>query len=118
MLEAVTGEFSPRNADDVWATQREDGSWLLDGLIPIPELKDRLELEELPEEGRDRYNTLSGMIMLLLGRVPATGDRADWGGWRFEVVDMDEQRVDKVLATSLRNIDAAATPSGEAGPPT
>lgn len=118
MLEAVTGEFSPRNADDVWAMQREDGSWLLDGLIPIPELKDRLELEELPEEGRDRYNTLSGMIMLLLGRVPATGDRADWGGWRFEVVDMDEQRVDKVLATSLRNIDAPATPSGEAGLPT
>jgi putative hemolysin len=117
MLEAVTGEFSPRNADDVWATQREDGSWLLDGLIPIPELKDRLELEELPEEGRDRYNTLSGMIMLLLGRVPATGDRADWGGWRFEVVDMDEQRVDKVLATSLRNIDAPAPPGGEAGPP-
>jgi len=113
MLEAVTGEFSPRNADDVWATQREDGSWLLDGLIPIPELKDRLELDELPEEDRDRYNTLSGMVMLLLGRVPTTGDRTDWGGWRFEVVDMDEQRIDKVLATSLRNIDAPAEPAEE-----
>jgi len=113
MLEAVTGEFSPRNADDVWATQREDGSWLLDGLIPIPELKDRLELDELPEEDRDRYNTLSGMVMLLLGRVPTTGDRTDWGGWRFEVVDMDEQRIDKVLATTLRNIDAPVEPAEE-----
>jgi len=114
MLEAVTGEFTPRNAEDAWAVQREDGSWLLDGLIPIPELKDRLELHQLPEEDRDRYNTLSGMVMLLLGRVPTTGDRADWGGWRFEIVDMDENRVDKVLATPLRNTDVAAGPGTEA----
>lgn len=116
MLEAVTGEFTPRNAEDAWAVQREDGSWLLDGLIPIPELKDRLELTELPEEDRDRYNTLSGMVMLLLGRVPATGDRADWAGWRFEIVDMDEKRVDKVLAIPLRNIDAPVG-SGEGSSP-
>jgi len=96
MLEAITGEFTPRTAEEQWAVRREDGSWLLDGLIPIPELKDRLELESVPEE--DRYNTLSGMLMMLLGRLPQTGDTVEWQGWRFEVVDMDGKRIDKVLA--------------------
>jgi magnesium and cobalt exporter, CNNM family len=97
VLEAITGEFATPSADNAWAVQREDGSWLMDGLIPVPELKDRLELKELPEEDRGRYNTLAGMIMLLLGRLPDTTDRVDWEGWRFEVVDLDGKRVDKVL---------------------
>ena len=79
--------------------QREDGSWLLDGLIPVTELKDRLDLKELPEEDRGRYNTLAGMIMLLLGRLPRTADAVVWDGWRFEVVDLDGKRVDKVLVS-------------------
>jgi len=99
VFEAITGEFRSGRAEDQWAVQRDDGSWLLDGLIPVPELKDRLELKELPEE--DRYNTLSGLLMMLLGRLPQTGDKADWGGWRFEIVDMDAKRIDKVLATPL-----------------
>lgn len=110
VLEAVTGEFSPRNADDAWAVQREDGSWLLDGAIPIPEMKDRLELKDVPEKDKGRYHTLSGMMMLLLGKVPATGDHVDWEGWRFEVVDMDGKRIDKVMATPLLN----AAPTEEA----
>lgn len=69
-------------------------------------MKDRLELNAVPEEDKGRYHTLSGMVMLLLGRVPGTGDYADWKGWRFEVVDMDEKRIDKVLASPLRNIDS------------
>ena len=105
VLEAVTGEFTPRNAEDAWAVQRSDGSWLLDGAIPIPEMKDRLELRDVPEEHKGRYHTLSGMIMLLLGKVPCTGDHTDWKGWRFEVVDMDEKRIDKILATPLLNTD-------------
>jgi putative hemolysin len=100
VLEAITGEFTPQD-DDSWAVQRDDGSWLFDGLIPTPELKDRIGLRELPEEDRGRYNTLAGMIMLLLGRLPETADTVEWEGWRFEVVDLDGKRVDKVLATAL-----------------
>jgi putative hemolysin len=99
VLEAITGEFSAESGNDAWAVQREDGSWLMDGLIPVPELKDRLQLKELPEEDRGRYNTLAGMIMLLLGRLPRTTDAVEWGDWRFEVVDLDGKRVDKVLVS-------------------
>ena len=67
----------------------------------ICELKDRLGLKELPEEDRGRYNTLAGMIMLLLGRLPHTTDAVEWDDWRFEVVDLDGKRVDKVLASRL-----------------
>lgn len=97
VLEAITGEFSTPSPEDAWAVQREDGSWLLDGLIPVPELKDRLDIKDLPEEDRGRYNTLAGMIMLLLGRLPSTADKVEWEGWTFEVVDLDGKRVDKVL---------------------
>ena len=99
LLEAITGEFGNASDDDAWAVQRPDGGWLMDGLIPVPELKDRLEIKELPEEDRGRYNTLAGMIMLLLGRLPRTADAVLWEGWRFEVVDLDGKRVDKVLVT-------------------
>ncbi len=101
VLEAITGEFSTQTDADSWAVQRHDGSWLFDGLIPIQELKDRLPLKELPEEDRGRYNTLAGMIMLLLGRLPDAADSVEWDGWRFEVVDLDGKRVDKVLASVL-----------------
>jgi putative hemolysin len=101
VLEAITGEFTTPTDDDAWAVQREDGSWLFDGLIPVPELKDRLALKELPEEDRGRYNTLAGMIMLLLGRLPHTTDSVEWDHWRFEVVDLDGKRVDKVLASRI-----------------
>jgi len=101
LLESVTGEFTTHDGEDSWAVQREDGSWLLDGLIPIPELKDLLKLKTVPEEDKERFNTLSGMLMWLLGRVPATADVAQWGQWRFEVVDLDGKRVDKVLASRV-----------------
>jgi putative hemolysin len=101
VLEAITGEFSTASADQAWAVQREDGSWLFDGLIPVPELKDRLHLKDLPEEDRGRYNTLAGMVMLLLGRMAQTTDSVEWENWRFEVAGIDGKRVDKVLATRL-----------------
>lgn len=101
VLEAIAGEFNAPSDGDAWAVQREDGSWLMDGLIPVTELKDRLGLKELPEEDRGRYNTLAGMVMLLLGRLPRTADAVEWNAWRFEVVDLDGKRVDKVLVSRL-----------------
>lgn len=98
VLEAITGEFNAPTDGESWAVQREDGSWLLDGLIPATELKDRLEIKALPDEDRGRYNTLAGMVMLLLGRLPKTGDFVEWDGWRLEVIDLDGRRIDKVLA--------------------
>lgn len=107
VLEAITGEFRTATEAEQWAVARADGSWLLDGLIPLPELKDRLALKELPEEDRGRYNTLAGMVMLLLGRLPNEADAVEWDGWRFEVVDLDGKRVDKVLAARTAAPDDA-----------
>jgi len=76
----------------------------------VLELKDRLDLKELPEEDRGRYNTLAGMIMLLLGRLARTADVVEWNGWRFEVVDMDGKRIDKVLVTALANPEETQSP--------
>lgn len=101
LIESVTGEFVPHNTEDAWVVQREDGSWLLDGLIPLPELKDTLGLKTVPEEEKGRYHTLSGMFMLLLGRLAETGDKLVWEGWTLEVVDIDGKRIDKVLASRL-----------------
>lgn len=99
LIEAIAGEFKPDDHDDAWAIARADGSWLLDGIIPVPELKDCLKLKELPEEDKGRYNTLSGMLMLLMGRIPSAGEVVEWDSWRFEVVDMDGKRIDKVIAS-------------------
>ncbi|MDO9041612.1 MAG: hemolysin family protein [Desulfocapsaceae bacterium] len=104
VLEALAGEFKPRDPEDVWAVRRKDGSWLLDGLIPIQELKDRLDLKAVPEEHKGRYNTLSGMMMWLIGNLPRTGDVTEWEQWRLEVVDLDGNRIDKVLASRLPEV--------------
>lgn len=108
LVEAITGEFSPRDPETSWAVQRDDGSWLLDGHIPVPELKDRLALGSVPEEERGRYHTLSGMLMLLSGRLPKVADTVSWEGWRLEIVDMDGKTIDKVLAMRLPIDDAPA----------
>jgi putative hemolysin len=98
LLEAITGELQPGTQGDAWATRREDGSWLLDGLMPVAELKARLDIRELPEEERGRYNTVAGLLMSVSGHLPAAGERIDCGDWVFEVVDLDGKRIDKVLA--------------------
>ena len=98
LLEAITGELQPKAQSDAWATRREDGSWLLDGLMPVSELKVRFEIDELPEEDRGRYNTVAGLLMAVSGRIPAVGERIEAAGWVFEVVDLDGKRIDKVLA--------------------
>jgi len=109
LLEAITGELQPAEQTEAWATQREDGSWLLDGLMPVSELKARLDIRDLPEEDKGRYNTLAGLLMAVSGHLPAPGERIDCGEWVFEVVDLDGRRIDKVLAQAVPEpADAAA----------
>ena len=98
LLEAITGELQPGAQADAWATQRDDGSWLLDGLMPVAELKARLDIRELPAEERGHYNTVAGLLMAVSGRLPEVGARIDCGAWVFEVIDLDGKRIDKVLA--------------------
>jgi putative hemolysin len=109
LLEAITGELQPAEHTDAWATRREDGSWLLDGMMPVSELKARLDIRDLPEEEKGRYNTLAGLLMAVSGRLPGAGERIDCGEWVFEVVDLDGRRIDKVLAQAVPEpADAAA----------
>jgi putative hemolysin len=100
LLEAITGELvQTASPQEAWAVQREDGSWLLDGLMPVQEMKSRLALESLPQEEKGLYNTLAGLIMLLTGNLPREGEAVHAMGWRFEVIDLDGRRIDKVLAS-------------------
>ena len=102
VLEAIVGEI-PLDAEDQEqeVVQRADGSYLLDGMLPIDEIKELLDFDELPDEGRAGYQTLSGFVMNQLGSIPRVGQTFTWDTYRFEVVDMDGRRVDKVLVTRL-----------------
>ncbi len=96
ILEEIVGEIE---IEEPQATQRQDGSWLLDGMLEVDEFKEIFNLDSLPHE--DEYETLSGFMMVSLGRLPQTADRFEWHDLRFEVMDMDGRRVDKVLVSSL-----------------
>ncbi len=101
MLEAITGELQPGAQGAVWATRRDDGSWLIDGVMPVAELKARLDIKELPEENRGRYNTVAGLLQSVSGRLLQTGERVECAGWAFEVLDLDGRRIAKVLASFI-----------------
>ena len=94
-VEAIVSDI-PAEQEDPEAVQREDGAWLFDGLVQVDDLKTYLEISELPGE-ETHYETLGGLLMAALGKVPAIGDTFEWNGFRFEVVDMDGRRVDRVL---------------------
>jgi putative hemolysin len=81
--------------------EREDGSILVDGLYPIDDIREKLKIKEIPGEEKRYFHTLSGFVMMILGKIPETGDVFEWHGFRFEVVDMDGQRVDRVLITPV-----------------
>ena len=98
LLEAITGELQPDVQAQAWATLQGDGSWVLDGLMPVGELKARLDIEDLPEEDRGRYNTLAGLLMAVCGHLPWVGERIACAEWEFEVTALDGRRIDKVLA--------------------
>jgi putative hemolysin len=99
VMETIVGDIpSSAGAEDIQATQRADGSWLVDGMIANEKFKEILGIDSrLPEEDSGNYHTIGGFVMMQLGRVPRVADYCEWQGYRFEVVDMDKNRIDKVL---------------------
>lgn len=106
ILEAVVGDLpSLGEREEPRVLQREDGSWLMDGLLPVDELKEMFHIKTLPEEKGGHFQTLGGFAMTHLKRIPAAGDHFSCCGLRFEIVDMDGHRVDKVLVESIDQQD-------------
>lgn len=99
ILDAITSGLS--DAPDPEIVQRADGSWLVDGMLNIDEFEDYLDMSIFPDEERNAYETLGGFVMMRIGQIPRPADQFDWAGLRFEVVDMDGRRVDKILVTRL-----------------
>jgi putative hemolysin len=97
MIEIVGDVPSDDEQEEPQIVRREDGSWLLDGMLSIDEFFELFNLEELQNEHRGSYQTLGGFVMTHLGRIPAVTDHFEWQGMRLEVMDMDGNRVDKVL---------------------
>lgn len=101
ILKALVGEI-PAAGEPVQPEiiRRADGSWLVDGMLPLDQVKDLLKVDKLPGEDEFNLQTMGGLMMTQLGRIPAPADYFEWRGWRFEVVDMDGKRVDKVLVAA------------------
>lgn len=102
LLEAITGELHAHTAQEAWGTRQENGSWLLDGMIPVNELKNKLDMEEsLPEEENNHYNTLAGLLMFVSGELPFVGQETHCAGWRFVIQTLDGKRAEWVQASRL-----------------
>jgi putative hemolysin len=97
--EIISDVFQPYEQTDPQAVQRADGSWLLDGLVTVDEFKTLLQIKDLPGEQAGMYRTLGGFVMTQIGHIPTVADSFEASDYRFEVVDMDGYRVDKVLIT-------------------
>jgi len=111
MMEAIVGDLSSASdVEDPMIIIRDDGSYLLDGGLDIVEFKELVGRNDLPDEARDAYQTLGGFVMHVLEHIPTAGESFEWGGLRFEVMDMDGKRVDKIL---LSQLPASAPPPKE-----
>ena len=118
VLATVVGHGAGNEAgapNDASAQRRADGSWLLDGALATDDLRELLQLDELPPEQDGDYNTLAGMLIGLFGRIPAVGERIAWHQLCFEIVDLDGARIDKVLVTPVAPSEAAAPDAAEDG---
>lgn len=101
LMGTVVGDVLSGAVESPLAIQRGDGSWLLDGLLAIDEMKELLGIKELPEEDLGNFHTVGGFVIVHLGRIPKKTESFDWGDWHFEIMDMEKNRVDEVLATRL-----------------
>jgi putative hemolysin len=114
VMEAIVGDLpEPGDRRMPEAVEREDGSWLVDGSMDIEDLKTRFNLPALPGEEDEDFQTLGGFVLDRLGHIPNAGEHFQWGGWRWEVVDMDRHRVDKILLSRVPP-SSGANPSSTA----
>jgi len=97
ILEAIVGDLPEQNMNDYEIVEREDGTYLVDGQIPFYDFLSRFEKTEWMNEGEQEFDTLAGFVLHQLKRIPHTGDKLEWGGFSLEIIDMDAQRIDKVL---------------------
>ena len=112
LLTAIVGDL-PADASEAQGAfvSRADGSWLVDGSAAMEEVTTHFGMDNLPEEEAGAYHTIGGFVMARLGRVPKTADAFEWGGMKFEVIDMDGRRIDKVLVTRKPHAIPAPTAS-------
>ena len=109
VMSTVMGSLmAPQDDDQI--VQRDENSWLIDGATPIPDVLRALDLDQLPQQ--DEYETLAGFMMVMLRRIPRKTDTVGWGGWRFEVLDVDSYRIDQVMVT--RELPVSASPPAPA----
>ncbi|BAU99312.1 hemolysin family protein [Aurantimicrobium minutum] len=101
IFDSLVGEIPAEGQEQTSPVQRDDGSWLFEGDTPIPEFKDALSIDEVPGENKGKYHTLSGLVLLVLERMPEIGDSVEVDSWKLEVIDMDGKRIDKVMASRL-----------------
>jgi putative hemolysin len=101
ILEAMVGDLpSAASSEDSSVVLRKDGSWLIDGLLPIDKFKEVFHIDEMPQEDAGLYHTVAGFMLFQFNHIPSTGSHFEWAGLQFEVVDMDGNRIDKVLVTA------------------
>lgn len=103
ILEAMVGDLpSSEEPESSGLFRREDGSWLMDGLLPIEKLNELFDIDAIAPEEMGHYHTVAGFMLFHFNCIPTTGSRFEWEGWQFEVVDMDGNRIDKILAEPAR----------------
>ena len=104
ILEAIIGDIPEQHIDDYEIVEREDGSYLVDAQIPFYDFLSRFDKTEWMNEGEQEFDTLAGFILHQLKRIPMTGDKFEWEGFTLEIIDMDAQRIDKVLVNVSKEI--------------
>jgi len=110
ILEAIAGDIPiGEKPADPKVVRRHDGSWLLDGMLSVDEFKEIFDVDAIPGEKRDAYQTLGGFVFTQMGRIPSVAESFEWRGLRFEIVDMDGKRIDKVLVVSKDAVSSANT---------
>ena len=116
-LGAVVGKaalpaIEVRGGEDAPIVTRDDGSWLIDGALGIDDLHELTGIAMLPHEEDDDYRTAAGMVIAQFGRIPQCAEHFDWSGYRFEVVDLDGARIDKILISRVNETAASEDDSG------